>query len=597
MPKKTILVSQGTCCKAAGSERVYAALQEELARYGLETEVELKQPGCHGFSQIDPVVVIEPEGLLFASVREEDVPAIVQSLLPGRRPPVHLFYVDPQSGQVIPYRDEIPFFKGQQRLILRHCGSIDPERIDDYLQAGGYQALTRAVQELAPLEVIEEIERSGLRGLGGGGFATGNKWRLCYQSPATMKYVVCNGDEGDPGSFQDRSLLEGDPHAVLEGLLLAGYAVGACQGYIYVRAEYPLAIKRLRTALEQARQHGFVGLRILGSNFSFGVEIFQGAGAFVCGEETALLQSLSGRRGMPYMRPPYPVVAGLNGQPTLINNVKTLAAVPWIIKHGAGKFAAWGTQGSKGTAVFSLSGKVKNCGLVEVPMGVSLREVIFDLGGGIAAGKAFKAVQTGGPSGGCLPAELLETTVDFDTLRTAGSIMGSGGMVVMDESTCMVDTARFFLSFCLKELCGQCVPCRLGTRQMFEILNRITAGKGRYADLELLFELGEMVSRGSLCGLGRTVPNPVLTTLRYFRDEYEAHILEKKCPARVCRELVTYSIDGQKCTGCSRCLVVCPVGAISGTKKKAHVIDRAKCLSCGSCLATCSGRHDAVICT
>ncbi|MEW5921470.1 MAG: NADH-ubiquinone oxidoreductase-F iron-sulfur binding region domain-containing protein [Bacillota bacterium] len=596
MPKRTMLVSQGTCCKAAGAEQVYTALQKEAARWGLEGEFEIKQPGCHGFSQIDPAVIIEPDGILFAGVKEENAPEIIQSFLPGGSPPVHLFYTDPHSRKTIPYKDEIPFFNRQQRFILHNCGTVDPGSIEDYVKAGGYQALYKAVHEMTPLEVIAEIEDSGLRGLGGGGFSTGNKWKLCCQSLGDQKYLVCNADEGDPGSFQDRSLLEGDPHAVLEGMLIAGYAVGATKGYIYVRAEYPLAIKRLQVALEQAREQGLSGKNILGSDFSFEMEIFQGAGAFVCGEETALLQSLGGKRGMPYPRPPYPVVSGLHGQPTLINNVKTLAGIRWIINRGAGWFAALGTEKSKGTAVFSLSGKVVNCGLVEVPMGISLREIIFGIGGGIPGGKAFKAVQTGGPSGGCLPADLLDTGVDFDTLRDAGSIMGSGGMVVMDEDTCMVDTARYFLDFSLKELCGQCVTCRLGTRQMLEILNRIAGGKGRRSDLDLLLQLGEMVARGSLCGLGRTVPNPVLTTLRYFRDEYEAHIYEKRCPAGVCRELIAYRIDPQKCKACSLCLKACPTGAIRGGKKQAYLIEQDRCVRCGTCLDVCAGRFGAIEC-
>ena len=596
MSLKTLLVSHGTCCQAAGAGQVYIALKSEIARWNLEDKVELKKPGCHGFSQIDPVVVIEPDGILYARVQEADASKIIQSLLPGGQKPDHFYYVDPHTSRKIPYRQEIPFFSKQKRLILKNCGTMDPDNIDDYLKVGGYEALVRVVSELTPNEVITEIKDSGLRGLGGGGFTTGEKWEICARAPGSIKYVICNADEGDPGSFQDRSVLEGDPHAVIEGLLITAYAVGAAEGYIYVRSEYPFAIKKLQIALHQARQRGFLGRNILGSDFSFDAEIFQGAGAFVCGEETALIQSLQGERGIPYPRPPYPVVSGLHGQPTLINNVKTLANIRWIINNGAAWFTTTGTKQSKGSAIFSLSGNVVNCGLVEVPMGTTLREIIFGIGGGIPGGKAFKAVQTGGPSGGCLPADLLDTAVDFDTLRDAGSIMGSGGMVVMDEDTCMVDTARYFLNFNLKELCGQCVPCRLGTRQMLEILKRITCGDGKHSDLDLLLQLGETVTKGSLCGLGKTVPNPVLTTLRYFRDEYEAHIHDKRCPARACKDLINYRIDGQQCKGCSLCLKACPVGAIKGGKKQEHFIEQKRCIRCGTCLEVCSDHFGAIQC-
>ncbi len=596
MPLKTLLVSQGTCCQAAGSGQIYDALQNEVARWGLEDKVELKCPGCHGFSQMDPVVMVEPDGILYAGVRVKDASKIVQSLMPDGEKPDHLFYEDPHTCKKIPLRDKIPFFSKQQRTILKNCGNIDPGNIDDYLKTGGYKGLFKVVSKMTPNEVINEMKSSGLRGLGGGGFLAGEKWELCSMAMGSERYVICNADEGDPGSFQDRSVLEGDPHAVLEGMLITAYAVGATKGYIYVRSEYPFAIKKLQMALHQAGERGFIGRNILGSNFSFSAEIFQGAGAFICGEETALLQSLQGERGIPYPRPPYPVVSGLHGQPTLINNVKTLATVRWIINYGADWFTTTGTEKSKGSAIFSLSGKVVNCGLVEVPVGTSLREIIFGIGGGIPGGKGFKAVQTGGPSGGCLPADLLDTAVDFDTLRDAGSIMGSGGMVIMDEDTCMVDTARYFLAFSLKELCGQCVPCRLGTRQMLEILNRITCGEGKHSDLDLLLELGEGVAKGSLCGLGKTVPNPVLTTLRYFRDEYEAHIHEKRCPARTCKDLISYRIDIQQCKGCSLCLKACPVGAVRGDKKQAHFIEQKRCIRCGTCLEVCSEHFGAVQC-
>ncbi|MHB8172555.1 MAG: NADH-ubiquinone oxidoreductase-F iron-sulfur binding region domain-containing protein [Thermincolia bacterium] len=590
----TILVSQGTCCKSAGAEQVYIALEKELTEAGLE--VFLKTPGCHGFSEIDPVVVIEPEGILYAKVKVEDVPEIVRSLAPGDQPVERLYYRDPVTDEGIPYQRNIPFFKKQQRTILKNCGVLDPRNIEDYLEAGGYQAVQKALMEMTPAQVVAVVNRSGLRGLGGAGFPTGKKWEMCASAPGEIKYVICNADEGDPGSFQDRSVLEGDPHAVLEGLIMAGYAVGAQMGYLYVRAEYPQAIKNLQAAINQAREKGFIGENILGRGFNFEIKIFQGAGVFVCGEETALIQSLEGKRGMPYPRPPYPVIAGLHGKPTLIDNVKTLASIRWIINNGADWLAARGTETSKGTAVFSITGKVANCGLVEVPMGITMREIVYEIGGGIPGGKDFKAVQTGGPSGGCLPEALLDTAIDFDTLRAAGSMMGSGGMVVMDEDTCMVDTARYFLDFSLKESCGQCAPCRLGTMQMHEILTRITQGEGKLSDLDLLVELSEGVAQGSLCGLGKTAPNPVLTTLCYFRDEYEAHINDQRCPSRSCKALITYSINPDKCKGCSQCLQACPVDAISGVRKEAHIIDGNKCTKCGVCLEVCPDAFGAVEC-
>jgi NADH:ubiquinone oxidoreductase subunit F (NADH-binding)/(2Fe-2S) ferredoxin/NAD-dependent dihydropyrimidine dehydrogenase PreA subunit len=594
MAIKTILVSQGTCCKSAGAEQVYAALEKELSGAGLE--VLMKTPGCHGFSEIDPVVVIEPEGILYARVKVEDVPEIVRSLGAESQPVERLYYRDPVTGQGIPYQRDIPFFKKQQRTILKNCGVLDPRDIEDYLEAGGYQAVQKALREMTAAQVVAEVNRSGIRGLGGAGFPTGKKWEMCASAPGEIKYVICNADEGDPGSFQDRSILEGDPHAVLEGLILAGYAVGAQTGYLYVRAEYPLAIKNLQAAIDQAKEKGFIGQNILGKSFDFEIKIFQGAGAFVCGEETALIQSLEGRRGMPRPRPPYPVMAGLHGRPTLIDNVKTLASIRWIINMGAGWLAARGTETSKGTAVFSITGKVANCGLVEVPMGITMREIIYEIGGGIPGEKDFKAVQTGGPSGGCLPEDLLDTAIDFDTLRAAGSMMGSGGMVVMDEDTCMVDTARYFLDFSLKESCGQCAPCRLGTMQMHEILTRITQGEGKLSDLDLLVEVSEGVAHGSLCGLGKTAPNPVLTTLHYFRAEYEAHIKEKRCPARSCKALISYRINPDKCKGCSRCIKTCPVDAISGARKAGHFIDQSRCTKCGVCHEVCPDLFGAVEC-
>ncbi|MFO7711670.1 MAG: NADH-quinone oxidoreductase subunit NuoF, partial [Dehalococcoidia bacterium] len=460
----------------------------------------------------------------------------------------------------------------------------------------GYQALRKALLELSPEQIIGEVKSSGLRGLGGAGFPTGRKWEFCYQAPGKPKYVVCNADEGDPGAFQDRSTLEADPHSVIEGMVIAGYAIGAEEGYIYVRAEYPLAVKRLQIAIGQARERGFLGKNILGSGFSFDIKIFQGAGAFVCGEETALIASIEGKRGMPSFRPPFPAISGLWGKPTLLNNTKSYASIRWIIGQGADWFASRGVEKSKGTAIFSVTGKVANCGLVEVPMGTTLREIIYGIGGGVPEGKEFKAVQTGGPSGGCLPATMLDTPVDFDSLAAAGSIMGSGGMVVLDEDTCMVDVARYFLDFTQKESCGECSLCRIGTLQMLEILTAITRGEGEPDDIDLLIELGEAIKKGSLCGLGRTAPNPVLTTIRYFRDEYEAHIHDKRCPARVCKELISYRISPDRCKACMICLRECPVQAIEGAKKQVHVIDQDKCIRCGVCMSVCPKRFSAVEC-
>lgn len=532
--KQTVLVCQGTGCISGGAEHVYLQLKNEIAKLGFDGNIQLKQTGCHGFCQQGPLAIVEPEGTFYTKVKPDDVADVVQSLLPGGKSVDRLFYRDPRTGKPIPTYHDIPFYNQQERTILRHCGRIDPEDINDYLSAGGYQALRKALFEMTPDEVIAEVERSGLRGLGGAGFPTGLKWGACRRASGEGKYVICNADEGDPGAFQDRSVMEGNPHSVIEGMICAGYAIGSKRGVVYVRAEYPLAVKRLKIAIEQAKKNGFLGRGVLDSEFDFEIEIFQGAGAFVCGEETALIASIEGWRGMPRIKPPFPARSGLWGRPTLINNVKTYANVPLIINNGAQWFAQKGTEKSKGTVVFSLTGKVANCGLIEVPIGITLRKIIYDIGGGIPDGKAFKAVQTGGPSGGCLPESLLDMPVDFDSLALAGSIMGSGGMVVMDEDTCMVDVARYFLDFTRRESCGQCIPCRLGTRHMFEILDSITKGNGRPEDIHLLEELSEAIRFGSLCGLGKTAPNPVLTTLRYFHNEYEAHINEKRCPAGVC---------------------------------------------------------------
>ena len=554
---KVVFVCQGTGCVSGGSDAVYEALKAEVAQQKL-AEVEVDFTGCHGFCEQGPNVVIEPEGIFYTHVEPGDASEIVTSHLKNGKPVERLFYRDPVTGQSIPYYSEINFYKKQQRVILRNCGHINPEKIDQYIARGGYRALKKALL-VKPDEVIEEIKKSGLRGRGGAGFPTGRKWEFCRNSPGDTKYVICNADEGDPGAFMDRSILEADPHSVIEGLAIAGYAIGAEEGYIYVRAEYPLAVKRFRIALEQAKDRGFLGDKILGSHFSFTIRVKEGAGAFVCGEETALIASIESRRGMPRPRPPFPAQSGLGGKPSNINNVKTLASVPVIIDKGAEWFASLGTEKSKGTAVFALTGKIANSGLVEVPMGTPLSNVIFDIGGGIPRGKRFKAVQTGGPSGGCISTRFIDTFVDYDSLAQLGSIMGSGGMVVMDEATCMVEVARYFLSFTQDESCGKCVPCRLGTKQMLEILTRITQGKGRDSDIDTLLTIARAVKECSLCGLGQTCPNPVLTTINYFRDEYEAHIKEKKCPAAVCDSLMI-----------SPCQHTCPVG-INVPKYIAHI--------------------------
>jgi len=545
---RTVFVCQGTGCLSSGSEAVYEAFKEQIS-HQMISHAEVDFTGCHGFCEQGPNVVIEPEGIFYTHVQAEDAPEIVTSHLRDGKPVERLFYHDPVTGEAIPHYSEINFYKKQQRVILRNCGQINPEKIEHYIARGGYRALRKAFLEMTPEQVINEVKNSGLRGRGGAGFPTGRKWEFCRSAPGEKKYVICNADEGDPGAFMDRSILEADPHAVIEGLTIAGYAMGANEGYIYVRAEYPLAVKRVHTALEQARGRGFSGKDILSSGFNFTVHVKEGAGAFVCGEETALMASIESRRGMPRPRPPFPAQSGLGGMPTTINNVKTLASIPIIIDRGADWFAGIGTEKSKGTAVFALTGKIANSGLVEVPMGTPLATIIFDIGGGIPRGKRFKAVQTGGPSGGCIPARFLDSPVEYETLAKLGSIMGSGGMVVLDETTCMVDVARYFLSFTQSESCGKCVPCRLGTKQMLEILTRITQGKGSEEDMDTLLTIAKTVKECSLCGLGQTCPNPVLTTLEYFRDEYETHIREKKCAAAVCDALMI-----------SPCQHTCPVG-------------------------------------
>lgn len=533
--QREILVCQGTGCVSGGSEEIFAALKSGAEAIGDGGRIRIKRTGCHGFCQQGPLVVVEPDGIFYTRVGREDVQDILHSLSAGSKPVERLLYRDSFTNNIIPFYRDIPFYWKQQRTILKHCGSIDPEDIADYLAIGGYKALQKALLEMTPDEIILEVKRSGLRGLGGAGFPTGRKWESCRNMPGGTKYLICNADEGDPGAFQDRSVMEGNPHSLLEGMIIGAYAIGAQQGFIYVRAEYPLAVRRLKMAIEQAERAGFLGRAIMGSDFHCRIDIFQGAGAFVCGESTALVRSMEGKRGMPKPMPrPRTTEEGLWNKPTLLNNVKTFANIPLIILNGSEWFAERGTEKSKGTAVFSLTGKVVNCGLIEVPMGETLRKIIFDIGGGVTGKKGLKAVQTGGPSGGCLPAYMIDMPVDFDSLSKAGSIMGSGGLVVMDEDTCMVDVARYFLDFNQRESCGQCIPCRLGTRQMFEILEDITKGKGRPGDVELLIELSAAMKQASICGLGKTAPNPVVTAIRYFRDEFEVHIREKKCLAGVC---------------------------------------------------------------
>ena len=533
--RDAVHICQGTGCVSGGSEHIFSALKDELENSEYAEKIILKRTGCHGFCQQGPLLVIEPEGIFYTKVKPEDIPGIASSLVSGGKPLNHLLYHDPLTHKPILHFHDIPFYRQQERTILKYCGYIDPEDIQDYLEIGGYKALHKTVTGMTPEGVIDEVKKSGLRGLGGAGFPAGRKWESCRNASGNIKYVICNADEGDPGAFQDRSVMEGNPHSIIEGMIISAYAIGAQKGFVYVRAEYPLAVSRLKIALEQARYEGFLGDNVLDSEFCFDIEIFQGAGAFVCGESTALVRSIEGKRGMPKTMPrPRTTEEGLWNKPTLLNNVKTFANIPLIIINGSEWFAKRGTEKSKGTAVFSLTGKVMNCGLIEVPMGTTLRKIIYDIGGGVPDGKALKAVQTGGPSGGCLPADMIDMPVDFDSLTKAGSIMGSGGLVVMDQDTCMVDIARYFLDFSQRESCGQCIPCRLGTRQMYEILDDITKGRGRSGDIDLLLELSGSIKHSSICGLGKTAPNPVLTTLRYFEDEYKAHIADKKCPAGIC---------------------------------------------------------------
>ena len=583
-----VLVCGGTGCSSSGSAKLIERFEEQLQEKGLDKEVKVVRTGCFGLCEAGPVVIVYPEGTFYSRVKVEDVDEIVsEHLLKGRKVQ-HLVYVDHKTHEssVQKSLNEIGFYKQQHRVALRNCGVIDPENIDEYIAFDGYQALAKALTEMTPEQVIQEVLDSGLRGRGGAGFPTGKKWQFARASKAEHKYFVCNADEGDPGAFMDRSLLEGDPHAILEAMAIGGYAIGADEGWIYVRAEYPIAVKRLEKAIEQAHEYGLLGKNIFGTDFSFDIHIRLGAGAFVCGEETALMASIEGKRGEPRPKPPFPAVKGLFESPTNINNVETLGNIAQIILKGSAWFRSIGTERSPGTKVFALGGKINNTGLVEVPMGIPLRTIIEDIGGGCPNGKKFKAVQTGGPSGGCIPASLLDTPVEYDTLTSIGAMMGSGGMIVMDEDNCMVDIARFFLDFTVDESCGKCTPCRIGTRRMLEILERITEGKGQEGDIEKLENLAENIKNSALCGLGQTAPNPVLSTIKFFRDEYEAHIREKRCPAHHCQALLSYTIT-DKCKGCTACARKCPVNCISGEVKKQHVIDQSKCIKCGTCMATC----------
>lgn len=589
MYRSHVLICGGTGCTSSGSAAIEKALVSEIEKNGLKEEVQVVKTGCFGLCALGPIMIVYPEGTFYSMVKVEDIPEIVEEHLLKGRIVTRLVYQETVTDNGIKSLQDTAFYKKQHRVALRNCGVINPENIDEYIGEGGYQALAKVLTEMTPDDVIQTILDSGLRGRGGGGFPTGMKWKLARNivKDADQKYVCCNADEGDPGAFMDRSVLEGDPHVVLEAMAIAGYAIGATQGYIYVRAEYPIAVERLEIAIKQAREYGLLGNNIFGTDFSFDIGLRLGAGAFVCGEETALMTSIEGNRGEPRPRPPFPAEKGLFQKPTILNNVETYANIPQIILNGADWFASMGTEKSKGTKVFALGGKIHNTGLVEVPMGTTLRTVIEEIGGGIPNGKKFKAAQTGGPSGGCIPAEHMDIPIDYDNLISIGSMMGSGGLIVMDEDNCMVDIAKFFLEFTVDESCGKCTPCRIGTKRMYEMLDKITRGQGTLEDIDKLEELCYYIKQNSLCGLGQTASNPVLSTLRYFRDEYVAHVVDKKCPAGVCKHLLSFEIDPEKCKGCTLCSRVCPAGAISGAVKTPHVIDKDKCLKCGACIEKC----------
>ena len=589
MYRSHVLICGGTGCTSSGSAAIEKALVSEIEKNGLKEEVQVVKTGCFGLCALGPIMIVYPEGTFYSMVKVEDIPEIVEEHLLKGRIVTRLVYQETVTDNGIKSLQDTAFYKKQHRVALRNCGVINPENIDEHIGEGGYQALAKVLTEMTPDDVIQTILDSGLRGRGGGGFPTGMKWKLARNivKDADQKYVCCNADEGDPGAFMDRSVLEGDPHVVLEAMAIAGYAIGATQGYIYVRAEYPIAVERLEIAIKQAREYGLLGNNIFGTDFSFDIGLRLGAGAFVCGEETALMTSIEGNRGEPRPRPPFPAEKGLFQKPTILNNVETYANIPQIILNGADWFASMGTEKSKGTKVFALGGKIHNTGLVEVPMGTTLRTVIEEIGGGIPNGKKFKAAQTGGPSGGCIPAEHMDIPIDYDNLISIGSMMGSGGLIVMDEDNCMVDIAKFFLEFTVDESCGKCTPCRIGTKRMYEMLDKITRGQGTLEDIDKLEELCYYIKQNSLCGLGQTAPNPVLSTLRYFRDEYVAHVVDKKCPAGVCKHLLSFEIDPEKCKGCTLCSRVCPAGAISGAVKTPHVIDKDKCLKCGACIEKC----------
>lgn len=587
MYRTHILVCGGTGCNSSGSAKIIENFNKEIEANGLAAEVKVVMTGCFGLCELGPIVVVYPEGAFYSRVKENDVKEIVSEHILKGRIVKRLLYQETVDGDNIVSLNNTSFYKKQMRIALRNCGVINPESIDEYIAYDGYQALGKVLTSMTQEQVIDELKKSGLRGRGGAGFTTGMKWEFAYKAKNDKKYVCCNADEGDPGAFMDRSVLEGDPHALIEAMTIAGFAIGSDQGYVYVRAEYPIAVKRLKIAIEQAKEYGLLGNNIFGTDFCFDLDIRLGAGAFVCGEETALITSIEGNRGEPKPRPPFPAVKGLFGKPTLLNNVETYANITQIILKGADWFSSMGTEKSKGTKVFALGGKITNTGLVEIPMGTTLREIIEEIGGGVPNGKKFKAAQTGGPSGGCIPAELFDTSMDYESLIAIGSMMGSGGLIVMDEDTCMVDIAKYFLDFTVDESCGKCSPCRIGTKRMYEMVDKITKGQATLEDLDKLEELCHHIKASSLCGLGQSAPNPVLSTMKYFRKEYEAHVIDKKCPAGVCKDLLTFVVDSEKCIGCTLCAKNCPVSCISGELKKPHTIDKNKCIKCGVCVQKC----------